>query len=548
MRRLLLAALAAALLVPCTAARAGEGDIIVKREPGLDRSERRELRQDAGVKLVAELGLERTELVEPKDGDVAEALAELRADDDIVYAEPDQTMRIARVPNDNLWSWLWGLSAPSDADIDAPEAWDSTLGDGVTVAVVDTGITADHEDLAGQIAVNPNEIAANGIDDDDNGYADDVTGWDFADGDGDPDDTHVDEFGWPIGHGTHVSGTIAAIGDNNRGVVGVAPKAKIVPLRALDDDGSGYTVDIAAAFDYAGKLGVPIVNASLGGPKSDHIGDAIAAHPGTLYVVAAGNDGANADTDPDAYPCALKLANILCVGSSTSTDSRSAFSNYGLTSVDLFAPGSGILSTVNDAPTAYAMLSGTSMASPHVAGTAALALAANPGATAAQLKAALMVSVDPKPAFAGLSVTGGRLNAATAATAINGPLATPTPEPTPEPTPQAPVVTPPPVAVTPPVATPVPTPVPGPALSNVTVRGSLVKRNGRLLVRFSLSQPATIRFSIARRGTTRRLSAWTVNARAGVNRFTIRRRLPTGKTLKPGAYKVSVRVGGQRAL
>jgi thermitase len=541
MRRSLFAlAAAAAALIPATAAQAAEGDIIVQREPGLDRSEQRELRRDAGVKLVTELSLDRTEVVEPKDGDVAEALAELRADENVVYAEPDVTMHIAAAaPNDNYWNLLWGLSAPSDADIDAPEAWDTSFGDGVTVAVVDTGITADHEDLAGQITGNPGEIPGNALDDDGNGYTDDTAGWDFvAPGDNDPDDTHVDDDGYPVGHGTHVSGTIAAIRDNNKGVAGVAPKAKILPLRALDEHGDGDVSEIADAFDYAGELGVPIVNASLGGGYSTTIRNAIAAHPDTLYVVAAGNDAKNADTYAGAYPCALTLDNVLCVGSSNSSDLRSGFSNYGLRSVDLFAPGSSIVSTTNDPMYPYASLSGTSMASPHVAGAAALALAARPGATAPELKAAIEVSVDAKPALSGLSVTGGRLNADNAVAAINGPLPTPTPTPTATPTP--PVVTPPPVDPPAPVLPPAPTPVPGPTLSNVTVGGTLLTKRGKLKVRFTLSQPATVRFKITKRGSKRALSAWTKKARAGANSLTITRRLPTGQLLKRGSYTLSV--------
>ena len=539
-RSLLVLTVAAATLLPATAARAAEGDIIVQREPGLDRKDQRELRADAGVKLVSDLGIERTELVEPKDGDVAEALAELRANDDVVYAEPDRTMHATALLNDDYWAFLWGL--PS---IDAPEAWEDTSGTGVTVAVVDTGITADHEDLAGQVAVNADEVVGNGLDDDNNGFKDDVTGWDFISNDPTPQDGHVYQDGSWAGHGTHVAGTIAAVGDNNTGVVGVAPAAKILPLRALGNNGSGSTSGIAAAFDYAGDMGVKVVNASLGGGFSNAIKSTIAAHPNTLYVVAAGNDGENADVYSDAYPCALPLDNIVCVGATDGNDVRASFSNYGLTSVDLFAPGVSIFSTANGSTSAYRYMSGTSMASPHVAGAAALELAARPSATAWELKQALLISVDAKPQLTGLSVTGGRLNADRAVVAVNGPLPSPTPEPTPTATatPEPPVATPTPAPPAPPVVpvvTPTPTVTPVTYLFDVTVGGSLLTKRSKLQVRFSLSKPATVRFSIARRGTKKAPSSWTTKGRSGANRVTITRRLPTGRTLKPGSYTLSV--------
>ncbi len=534
MRRSLFALAAAAAFLPATAARAAEGDIIVQREPGLDSKEIRELRNDAGVKLVTELGIERVELVEPKNGDVAGALAELRADEDVIYAEPDRIMRVALTPNDYWWLDLWALSNPGDTDIDAPEAWDRSLGTGVAVAVADTGISSAHEDLVGQTTGNPDEVPGNGIDDDGNGKIDDSAGWDFVSDDSIPQDGH--------GHGTHVSGTIAAAGANSVGLIGVAPKAKVLPLRVLDNTGSGLASGIAAAFDYAGDLGVRIVNASLGGRKSDLIESAIAAHPNTLYVVAAGNDSQNADSYDEAFPCALKLDNVLCVGASDDSDVRASFSNYGPTNVDLFAPGVGILSSWWTSPLAYAELDGTSMAAPHVAGAAALALATRPGATAWDLKQALMISVDAKASLSGLAVTGGRLNADRAVTAVNGPLPTPTPEPTPQPPIATPTPPPAPPAPVVPVVTPTPTPTitPPTYLFDMKIRGSLRTKRSKLKVRFSLSQPATVRFAIAKRGSRRTLSAWTKKARAGANSVTIKRRLPTRKTLKPGVYSLSV--------
>jgi subtilisin family serine protease len=540
-RSLLVVSSAAALFLPATAARAAEGDIIVQRESGLDSKERRELRADAGVKLVAELAVERTELVEPKDGDVAEAVAELRADDDVVYAAPDRRMHAATAPASFSWPTLWGLEDSDDTDIDAFTAWQRSLGTGVTVAVVDTGIKVDHPLLTGQIAAG---------------------GYDFVDDDSVPEDGN--------GHGTHVAGTIAAA-NSGAPVIGVAPEAKILPLRALDNSGSGWTSDIADAFEYAADNGVRIVNASLGGDEDPFLNSVVAAHPETLYVVAAGNDGKDDDVPSEAsYPCASPEDNLLCVGASDTHDERAIFdpwdpsssSNYGATTVDLFAPGRSIRSTsIGHAPSflLYETMNGTSMASPHAAGAAALALAANPAAATWELKQALMTTTDAKDALAGLSVTGGRLNADSAVVAINGPLPTPTPiatpavTPAPTPvataTPRAPVATPTPATPAPvapapapvtTVVTPAPTVTQPISLFNVSVGGSLRTKKSKLKVRFSLSRASTVKFTITKRGSKRTLSAWTKKGHAGANRISISRRLPTGKTLKRGSYTLRV--------
>ena len=221
---------------------------------------------------------------------------------------------------DSAFGDLWGLrntgqnAGLAGADIDVLGAWQRSEGLGVTVAVVDTGINADHEDLTGQLASTKAELeGVPGIDDDGNGYVDDVKGWDFLGRD------NVAQDG--SGHGTHVAGTLAAAGGNGLGVVGVAPRAKVLPLRVLGDDGKGTMSAVASAFDYAGDLGVRVVNASVGGAYSAAVRTAIAAHPDTLYVVAAGNDTLDADTASGAFPCALPEPNVVCVGA---TDNRDA--------------------------------------------------------------------------------------------------------------------------------------------------------------------------------------------------------------------------------
>jgi thermitase len=402
--RLLPACLAvvAVLAWPAAARADTDDEIVVLRDGGLTRAER----TDAGVRPERELALEDVELVSAADPDAA--LAELRADPDVEWAERNQPRRIS---GDPLAGALWGLNntgqavwwrrGTPDADVDAPQAWAVSRGAGVTVAVVDTGVDLGHPDLAGRL----------------------VPGYDFVERDGDPQDAH--------GHGTHVAGTVAA-GENGTGVIGVAPQAVVMPLRVLGADGGGSSAAVAEAFEYAGARGVRVVNASLGSSSPSQVErQAIQRHPGTLFVVAAGNGGSDSIGDDNdgatrEYPCAHDEPNLICVGASDANDARASFSNYGATSVDLFAPGQDIVSdwargrlTVLDrhfpVGDGYEIMVGTSMAAPHVAGAAALAAALRPGWGALQLKAALLDGADRRPGLGGASVTGARLNAASTA-------------------------------------------------------------------------------------------------------------------------------------
>lgn len=336
----------------------------------------------------------------------------------VEWVEPDYQVSITAIPNDTRFGELWGLhntgqtGGTNDADIDAPEAWDTLVGGEVVVAVVDTGADYTHPDLAANIWTNPGEIAGNGIDDDGNGYVDDTRGWDFVSNDNNPMDDND--------HGTHVSGTIAAVGDNGQGVVGVNRFAKIMPLKFLNSAGSGATSDAVEAIYYAIEKGAKVMNHSWGGGSySQSLADAFTAaqNANIVMAVAAGNETRNIDNRP-SYPASLTHANIISVAATTKSDAIAYFSNYGAVGVDLGAPGDAILSSIpgND----YASFSGTSMASPHVAGAASLLLAADPSLTYAQVKDALMSTVVPIPALAGKTVTGGRMNLAAALASLDG--------------------------------------------------------------------------------------------------------------------------------
>ena len=340
---------------------------------------------------------------------VTDTLRLLQSNPNVVYAEPNYIVSAALTPNDPRYLELYGLNntgqtgGTADADIDAPEAWDLQTGTSVVAAVIDTGLDYNHPDIVGNVWTNPGEIANNGIDDDNNGFIDDTRGWDFVNNDNNPFDDN--------NHGTHVSGTIAAVGNNAVGVVGVNWRARIMPLKFLSATGSGTTANAIAAINYSTLMGARISNNSWGGggfsqALSDAIGAAGAA--GQVFVAAAGNANVNNDITP-SYPCSYTLANIVCVAATDANDLRATFSNYGATSVDLGAPGVSILSTTP--ANTYSSFSGTSMATPHVSGVAALALASDPGLTVAGLKALILNNVDPNTALARLTVTGGRLNA-----------------------------------------------------------------------------------------------------------------------------------------
>lgn len=317
---------------------------------------------------------------------------------------PDSTIQIDAIPDDPGYDALWGLR-----QIDGPAAWDLTTGSrSVVVGVIDSGVNYQHPDLADNAWRNPGEIPDDGIDNDSNGFIDDVYGWDFARNDNSPLDAN--------GHGTHVAGTIGAVGNNAEGVTGVAWDVSIMALRFLDGDGFGSSSDAIRAINYAtmmrqqfGQNVVATNNSWSGGLFSTAMRGAIqsAGESGILFVAAAGNSGVSSERFPE-YPAAYDLPSIVSVAASDSNDALANFSNYGVTSVDLAAPGVSIESTFGSG---YDRLSGTSMAAPHVTGVAALAWAANPASSLLEVRDALFAGVDPVPSFEGLLATGGRLNA-----------------------------------------------------------------------------------------------------------------------------------------
>jgi subtilisin family serine protease len=339
---------------------------------------------------------------------LADQLSQL---DGVDFVEPNYVLKSSRIPNDGAFGQLWALhntgqlDGTAGADINAPAAWDLTTGGDVTVAVVDTGVDYNHVDLKNNIWTNPAD-PPNGIDDDHNGFVDDVHGIDLSNGDSDPMDDS--------GHGTHVAGIVGSEGNNGLGTVGVNWKVHLMALKFLNASGEGSTAQAAEAIDYAINAGAKVINASWGGPAySFALYKAIkdADNQGVLFVAAAGNEGDNSDTSPE-YPAAFDLPNIVSVAATDSDDSLLDFSNYGSRTVDLGAPGDEIYSTVPKQVSAsgYAYFSGTSMAAPFVSGAAALYLARTPQSTVTQVRDALLQSVDPLPSLAGKTVTGGRLD------------------------------------------------------------------------------------------------------------------------------------------
>jgi subtilisin family serine protease len=369
--------------------------------------------------------------------DTMAAIAALQAQDDVLYAEPNyRWYRTAAVPNDPCFpvntlldchsTDLYGLNK-----IGAPQAWDVIKGSRdsaqagfgtprVVVGVIDEGIDTTHADLMENIWTNPSEVAGNGVDDDTNGFIDDVNGYDFFNNTGAIS---------PANHATHVAGIIGARGNNNTGVVGVNWQVGLMSLKFLQSN-LGSTSDAIRASAYAKQMrdrwvssggtqgaNIRVLNNSWGPDRRIGNGLSVAlrdtilsvAQSGILFVVTAGNDAIDNDVDP-GYPGSFDLPNLISVAATDRLDALSISSNFGASAITMGAPGVGILSTTNG--NTYSVMNGTSTAAPYVSGAAALLLAANPNLTIAQLKGMLIFNGDPLPSLAGKTLTGRRLNVA----------------------------------------------------------------------------------------------------------------------------------------
>lgn len=353
-------------------------------------------------------------------------------------------------PNDPYYSLQWGLNQSNNIDIDAPEAWNRSTGSrNAVVAIIDTGVEYTHPDLVDNMWRNPGEVAGNGIDDDSNGYVDDVHGINAITGSGNPLDDN--------GHGTHCAGIIGAAGNNGAGLTGAAWKVSMIGVKFLGSGGNGQLYDAIRAIDYVTMMktqyGVNIVatNNSWGsqGETWGPLGDAITRHQnaGILFVAAAGNESLNIDVTASS-PAGFGADSVVSVAAVDSNGALASFSNYGATKVDLGAPGVSIASTYTGA--SYVYLSGTSMAAPLVSGAIGLVAATYPGLTWQNYKQILMTTGKPLAALTGKTVTGKMINLdqlMSAASLI--PVTTPTPSPTPT------------LTATPrPTNTPTPTPTP----------------------------------------------------------------------------------------
>jgi len=338
------------------------------------------------------------------------------------------------VPNDPGYPLQW---APPI--MQAPTAWNITTGTRiVVVAVLDSGLDLSHPDLIANTWKNPREVATNGIDDEKNGFVDDVYGWNFL--------TNTNNVQDGYGHGTHVAGIIGAVGNNGVGITGLNWQVALMPLKILGDNGVGTVSAALAAMSYVTMMrrdfetNIVVSNNSWGATTSASVvmRDAIAAMGavGITFVAAAGNNASNNDVVP-RYPSSYDVPNVISVAASDSFDNLSSFSNYGPTTVDLAAPGSLIYSTLSGGT--YGYLSGTSMAAPQVSGAIALLNAGKPGLTVAQVRAAILGSTDTIPSMAGKTVTGGRLNINGAMVAIGLTPVTPPVPPPPTPPKSAPL-------------------------------------------------------------------------------------------------------------
>ena len=415
------------------------GVLLVGYKQGVSVASRDSVHDALGARRVHSYKHIRADVVRvDKDRDLGHVITAYQAQPGIAYAERNYVVRAQVMPNDPSMGQLWGMhnlgqmGGLIDADIDAPEAWDLATGsNSVIVAVIDTGVDYTHPDLAANMWTNMVEAAGTlGMDDDGNGIIDDIYGARWNNFDGTPTN------GNPMdgdGHGTHCSGTIGGIGNNGVGVAGVNWTVQIMALKFLTDLGYGSSADAISALDYAIDKGAHLTSNSWGGgPYNQALKDMIdaAGAANQLFIAAAGNDSSDNDIVP-FYPSNYDSPNIISVAASETSDGVAWFSNWGFVSVDIAAPGENIFSSLPGG--AYGYGSGTSMATPHVSGVAALLLSQHPGTSHQTLKQWILDSGDLKLQWLGRTATGRRLNAHEALILAGGGRPTPTPIPTPEP-------------------------------------------------------------------------------------------------------------------
>ncbi len=403
-------------------AAAAESDLLIGLRAGLSTSV---VRSVLGLLRPQSLEVLPTGAVRVTPGpkvDLDAVLPRLQRSPLVRYVEANATLTVqATLPNDAQFGRQWGLNSASNIDINAPEAWSVTTGSPSTiVAVIDTGLDLSHPDLAGRVWVNTAEASGRrGVDDDRNGYVDDVNGWNFRDRNANVADG--------ARHGTHVAGIIAAATNNASGVAGVDWKARILPLKFIGADGNGSIADAVKAIYYAVQKGARVINASWSGPDySASLADAIryAGTRGVVVVAAAGNEAANNDAVA-SYPARNRSGNLIAVAAVDQAGRLATFSNYGATTVDIAAPGVSIYST--QAGRGYESLSGTSMATPYVAGVVSLLVAKNPGWTAEQLVQRVVATARRLPGLQGRLISGGIVDAGAALGARTSAASTPAP-------------------------------------------------------------------------------------------------------------------------
>jgi subtilisin family serine protease/subtilase family serine protease len=430
-----------------------EAEILVKFKTGVAKATKDAKHAAEGNEVVRDIARYNLQTVRISPAQpVDQAVAAYQADPNVAFVEPNFEIKVQAIPNDPGFSSQWGmfnngaLGGVAGADIKATTAWDRGTGTtDVVVLVIDTGIwwtsvpdingqvaTRQHQDLVGNVWVNPGEIPNNGIDDDGNGYIDDVHGYDMVNNDGDPLDDN--------GHGTHVAGILGATGNNNVGIAGVNWRVKIASCKALDASGTGTLDNAVRCLEYARVLkdrgvNVVVTNNSYGGLSTDPdltpvriaaMNDAIAAQPDILFVAAAGNTGAGGqDNDViDFFPADYALPNVIAVAATDRKDDLASFSHFGRRSVHVGAPGVEILSLLNGEGNNYVTAPGTSQAAPYVAGLAALIKSQNPTMDSRAIKNLILAGGDSVPSLQGKTITGKRLNIDTSTACVDKTLFT----------------------------------------------------------------------------------------------------------------------------